>query len=130
MTEASVSTPDQVKKTTAAWELSDNLGTEEVSQGVADTGGERINVPDSRLMCGRFLNKLPGAEIARIFGTRNPLPNYPARFNIAPTDQGSPCASTPRRRSALSKRCGGASSGPPLSFPLEDLGHATLDRSG
>jgi putative SOS response-associated peptidase YedK len=37
-------------------------------------------------MCGRFLNKLPAAEIARIFGTRSPLPNYPARFNIAPTD--------------------------------------------
>jgi putative SOS response-associated peptidase YedK len=37
-------------------------------------------------MCGRFLNKLPAAEIARIFSTRNPLPNYPARFNIAPTD--------------------------------------------
>ena len=37
-------------------------------------------------MCGRFLNKLPAAEIARIFGTRNPLPNYLARFNIAPTD--------------------------------------------
>jgi putative SOS response-associated peptidase YedK len=37
-------------------------------------------------MCGRFLNKLPAAEIARIFVTRNPLPNYPARFNIAPTD--------------------------------------------
>ena len=38
-------------------------------------------------MCGRFLNKPPTAEIARIFGTRNPLPNYPARFNIAPTNQ-------------------------------------------
>jgi putative SOS response-associated peptidase YedK len=37
-------------------------------------------------MCGRFLNKLPAAEIARIFGTRNALPNYPERFNIAPTD--------------------------------------------
>lgn len=37
-------------------------------------------------MCGRFLNNLPAAEIARIFGTRNPLPNYPARFNLAPTD--------------------------------------------
>jgi putative SOS response-associated peptidase YedK len=37
-------------------------------------------------MCGRFLNKLPVAEIARIFGTRNALPNYPVRFNIAPTD--------------------------------------------
>ena len=37
-------------------------------------------------MCARFLNKLPAAEIARIFGTKNALPNYPARFNIAPTD--------------------------------------------
>ena len=38
------------------------------------------------LVCGRYLNKLPVAEIARIFGTRNTLPNYPQRFNIAPTD--------------------------------------------
>src|SRR5258708_39493758 len=37
-------------------------------------------------MCGRFLNKLPAAEIARIFGTRNALSNYPERYNIAPTD--------------------------------------------
>jgi putative SOS response-associated peptidase YedK len=36
-------------------------------------------------MCGPFLNKLPAAEIARIFRTSNPLPNYPARYNIAPT---------------------------------------------
>ena len=37
-------------------------------------------------MCGRFLNKLPPAEIAGIFRTKNVAPNYPARFNIAPTD--------------------------------------------
>lgn len=37
-------------------------------------------------MCGRFLNKLPAAEIARIFRTKNATPNYPLRFNIAPTD--------------------------------------------
>ena len=37
-------------------------------------------------MCGRYLNKLPPAEIARLFGTRNKLPNYPERYNIAPTD--------------------------------------------
>jgi hypothetical protein len=37
-------------------------------------------------MCARFLNKLPAAEIARIVGTKNALPNYPARFNIALTD--------------------------------------------
>jgi len=36
-------------------------------------------------MCGRFLNRIPAAETARIFGTKNALPNYPARFNIAPT---------------------------------------------
>jgi putative SOS response-associated peptidase YedK len=37
-------------------------------------------------MCGRFLNKLPPAETARLFRTKNVAPNYPARFNIAPTD--------------------------------------------
>jgi putative SOS response-associated peptidase YedK len=37
-------------------------------------------------MCGRFLNKLPPAEIARLFATPAVAPNYPARFNIAPTD--------------------------------------------
>ncbi len=36
-------------------------------------------------MCGRFLNSLLPAEVARFFGSRNPPPNYPARFNIAPT---------------------------------------------
>jgi len=37
-------------------------------------------------MCGRFLNRLPPAETARLFATKNVAPNYPARFNIAPTD--------------------------------------------
>jgi putative SOS response-associated peptidase YedK len=37
-------------------------------------------------MCGRFLNKLPPAETARLFATKNVAPNYPTRFNIAPTD--------------------------------------------
>jgi putative SOS response-associated peptidase YedK len=37
-------------------------------------------------MCGRFLNSLPPAEIGGIFRTKNVAPNYPARFNIAPTD--------------------------------------------
>jgi hypothetical protein len=36
-------------------------------------------------MCGRYLNKIPVAEIARIFGTRNALPNYRARYSIAPS---------------------------------------------
>src|SRR5258708_15180731 len=37
-------------------------------------------------MCGRFLNKLPPEETARLFRTKGVAPNYPARFNIAPTD--------------------------------------------
>jgi putative SOS response-associated peptidase YedK len=37
-------------------------------------------------MCGRFLNKLPPEETARLFRTKGVPPNYPARFNIAPTD--------------------------------------------
>ena len=37
-------------------------------------------------MCGRYLNKLCTAETARIFGIRSALPNYPAGYNIAPTD--------------------------------------------
>jgi putative SOS response-associated peptidase YedK len=37
-------------------------------------------------MCGRYQNHLPPEAIARIFGTRNPVPNYPPRYNIAPTD--------------------------------------------
>jgi hypothetical protein len=51
--------------------------------GRLDRPIEPAETPD---MCGRFLNKLPVAEIARIFGPSNPLPNYPARCNIAPTD--------------------------------------------
>ncbi len=38
-------------------------------------------------MCGRFLNDIPASETTRIFRTRNAAPNYPARYNIAPTDQ-------------------------------------------
>jgi hypothetical protein len=37
-------------------------------------------------MYGRYLDKLPVTEIARSFGTRNALPNYPERLNIPPTD--------------------------------------------
>ena len=37
-------------------------------------------------MCGRFLNRTPVSETARIFGTTNALPNYPPRYNLAPTE--------------------------------------------
>jgi putative SOS response-associated peptidase YedK len=36
-------------------------------------------------MCGRFLNRIPLAETARIFSTKNALPNWPPRYNLAPT---------------------------------------------
>jgi putative SOS response-associated peptidase YedK len=36
-------------------------------------------------MCGRFLNRLPASETARIFGTVNAVPNWPPRYNLAPT---------------------------------------------
>jgi putative SOS response-associated peptidase YedK len=36
-------------------------------------------------MCGRFLNRLPASETARIFGTAGAVPNWPARYNLAPT---------------------------------------------
>ena len=37
-------------------------------------------------MCGRYQSHLPPDEVARWFGTRNVVPNYPARYNVAPTD--------------------------------------------
>ena len=37
-------------------------------------------------MCGRYLLSRSPEEIARWFGTRNALPNFPTRYNVAPTD--------------------------------------------
>ena len=39
-----------------------------------------------RIVCGRFLNRTPASETARIFGTANAVPNYPPRYNLAPTE--------------------------------------------
>jgi putative SOS response-associated peptidase YedK len=36
-------------------------------------------------MCGRYLNRTPASETARIFGTAGVVPNYPPRYNLAPT---------------------------------------------
>ncbi len=36
-------------------------------------------------MCGRYTIAAPSEAIRRMFGFRNPLPNLPARFNVAPT---------------------------------------------
>jgi putative SOS response-associated peptidase YedK len=38
-----------------------------------------------RLMCGRFTSSLPPEQVARLFRTTNPVPNAPARYNAAPT---------------------------------------------
>lgn len=37
-------------------------------------------------MCGRFLNRTPASETARLFGTTNPVPNFPPRYNLAPSE--------------------------------------------
>ena len=36
-------------------------------------------------MCGRYSSDLPPELIARVFGTINELPNFPANYNLAPT---------------------------------------------
>ena len=36
-------------------------------------------------MCGRFVQKTPLGEIQVLFETTNPVPNAPARYNAAPT---------------------------------------------
>ena len=38
-------------------------------------------------MCGRYASFLPPEAMARIFGTRNPLPNLKPTWNMAPTMQ-------------------------------------------
>ena len=38
-------------------------------------------------MCGRLFQTLPPEKVREWFATRNPVPNYPPRFNAAPTDQ-------------------------------------------
>jgi putative SOS response-associated peptidase YedK len=36
-------------------------------------------------MCGRYFLTRPPAALARLFRTVDPVPNHPARFNVAPT---------------------------------------------
>jgi putative SOS response-associated peptidase YedK len=36
-------------------------------------------------MCGRYFLTRPPAALARLFRTIDPVPNHPARFNVAPT---------------------------------------------
>lgn len=37
-------------------------------------------------MCGRYLLLSPAEAMRRLFGLVGPVPNFPARFNVAPTD--------------------------------------------
>jgi putative SOS response-associated peptidase YedK len=39
-----------------------------------------------RPVCGRYAITLPPDAIQNLFGTLNPVPNFPPRFNAAPTD--------------------------------------------
>jgi len=36
-------------------------------------------------MCGRYCLTTPAQSMQRLFGFMGPLPNWPARYNIAPT---------------------------------------------
>lgn len=36
-------------------------------------------------MCGRFVQKLPPEELTTVVGAEGPIPNIPARYNAAPT---------------------------------------------
>jgi putative SOS response-associated peptidase YedK len=36
-------------------------------------------------MCGRFVQKVPAEELVETFGSDGPVPNVPARYNAAPT---------------------------------------------
>ncbi|WP_052120028.1 SOS response-associated peptidase [Inquilinus limosus] len=36
-------------------------------------------------MCGRFVQKAPAEELVEVFGAEGPVPNIPARYNAAPT---------------------------------------------
>jgi putative SOS response-associated peptidase YedK len=38
-------------------------------------------------MCGRYSLTTPPEAVARVFAVAGPLPNYPPRYNIAPTQQ-------------------------------------------
>ncbi len=52
---------------------------------ISRTKARPAAILDIPAICSRSLNKLSAAEIARIFRTSNPLPNYPPRYNIAST---------------------------------------------
>ena len=54
-------------------------------------GGGFDRIAESRIlthMCGRYASFLPPDLIARLFGTKNPLPNLKPTWNMAPTMQG------------------------------------------
>jgi len=42
-------------------------------------------------MCGRYANLLPPDAMAQLFRTEGPLPNWPQRYNIAPTQSAPIC---------------------------------------
>lgn len=46
---------------------------------------DRADSRNLRQMCGRYASFLPPELIARLFGTKNPLPNLKPTWNMAPT---------------------------------------------
>lgn len=60
-------------------------------------------------MCGRFSVSLPPDEVARYFQVRGRLPNFPPRYNMAPT-QDAPVVRVNTETGQPSVNCPAASS--------------------
>ena len=41
----------------------------------------------SRIMCGRYYLEASPAKLEKQFSPKNPLPNHPANYNVAPTQE-------------------------------------------
>ena len=59
-------------------------------------------------MCGRFALSTTPADLAKVFGTRNAVPNFAPNWNL-PLSQPAPVVRRhPRRASVISTCCAGA----------------------
>lgn len=120
VTEASVSTPDQIEKTTKAWEMSDNLGSKD---GIVRTIGTRYHLFDTY---AEILKR--GAAIPRV---------YPA--TVDGTDTGAPVYLSPEALADIRKKQGqyvfasqqllNPVADKAMGFKEEWLKYAVVDRS-
>lgn len=57
-------------------------------------------------MCGRFVQKTPVNELQSFFGTEETIPNFPARYNLAPTQDAVVVVASPTQRQIVVKKWG------------------------